>query len=203
MERPLEHIEEIFEKRRKEADEFYETVHPKEATAEEKMIQRQAIGGLLWSKQIYLFDVQLWLKGDNSYYPPPESRNYIRNMHWRHLNSMRILLMPDKWEYPYFAAWDQCFHCVTLALVDLQQAKEQLWLLLFDQFQHPNGQIPATEWEFSDMNPPVQAWTALRIYEMEKEQTQKTDREFLERCFHKLLINFAWWVNKVGMFRSR
>ncbi len=197
MKNPLENVEEMIALRKKEADHFYETLYPKKATPEEKMIQRQAIAGVLWSKQIYLFDVNVWLKGDNPLYPPPVSREQIRNIHWRHLNSMRILSMPDKWEYPWFAAWDQAFHCLVLALVDIELAKEQLWLLLFDQFQHPNGQIPSYEWEFSDLNPPVQCWAALHLFHMQKEKDGKGDRDFLERCFHKLLMNFSWWVNKV------
>ncbi len=152
---------------------------------------------MLWSKQIYLFDVNLWLEGDNPSWPPPASRAGIRNTHWRHLNSMRVLSMPDKWEYPWFAAWDLAFHCAPLALIDPALAKEQLWLLLFEQFQHPSGQIPAYEWEFSDLNPPVHAWAVWRVYNMDRIRTGKADREFLEKCFHKLLINFAWWVNKV------
>jgi hypothetical protein len=160
-------------------------------------VQRQAFAGLLWSKQSYLFDVETWFEGDNPAAPPPESRLSIRNRHWRHLNSMRVLSMPDKWEYPWFAAWDLAFHTVSFALIDLEFAKEQLFLMLFEQFQHPSGQIPAYEWEFSDLNPPVHAWAVWRVYSMEKSRTGKGDREFLEKCFHKLLINFAWWVNKV------
>ena len=193
MEDPLKDVEKIIEARKKEADHFFETVHPEKASLEEKMIQRQALAGLLWNKQIYLFDVNLWFNGDNPLHPPPPVREKIRNMHWRHLNSMRILIMPDKWEYPWFASWDHAFHCIALGLVDIQLAKDQLWLLLFDQFQHPNGQIPSYEWEFSDLNPPVHGWAALHLYEMEG----GVDYAFLERCFHKLLINFAWWVNKV------
>ena len=190
---PLQDVESIILKRKEEADAFYAGIHPPLATEEEKLIQRQAFAGLLWNKQIYLFDVDQWLKGDNSLAPPPASREKIRNVHWRHLNSMRILLMPDKWEYPWFAAWDLAFHSLTLALIDPDLAKEQLWLLLFDQFQHPNGQIPSYEWEFSDLNPPIQSWAVLYLYGMEKIK----DRDFLERCFHKLLMNFSWWVNKV------
>ncbi|HSX04355.1 MAG TPA: glucosidase [Rhabdochlamydiaceae bacterium] len=197
LKHPLQDVEEIVRKRKKEADQFYETVHPKEATDEEKQIQRQALAGLVWSKQIYLFDVNVWLKGDNLDAPPPISRFNLRNIHWRHLNSMRIMLMPDTWEYPWFAAWDHAFHCISYALIDLEYAKEQLWLLLFDQFQHPNGQIPAYEWEFSDLNPPVQAWAALRLFHREKELNKQGDLVFLEKCFHKLLMNFSWWVNKV------
>jgi hypothetical protein len=197
MKDPLDDVEEIIALRKKEADHFYGAIYPKKATLEEQMILRQAISGVLWSKQIYLFDVNLWLKGDNPLHPPPISREHIRNIHWRHLNSMRILSMPDKWEYPWFAAWDQAFHCLVLGLVDIECAKEQLWLLLFDQFQHPNGQIPSYEWEFSDLNPPVQCWAALRLFHMQKEKNGKGDYDFLERCFHKLLMNFSWWVNKV------
>jgi hypothetical protein len=197
MQRPLADVDRVVATRRAEADEFYEALHPPQATADERRIQRQALAGMLWSKQIYLFDVNVWLDGDNPNWPPPASRRHLRNAHWLHLNSMRVLSMPDKWEYPWFAAWDLAFHCIALALVDAAFAKEQLWLLLFEQFQHPNGQIPAYEWEFSDLNPPVHAWAVWRIYNMDRLRSGKADRLFLERCFHKLLINFAWWVNKV------
>jgi hypothetical protein len=188
---------EIIDMRRAEADEYYASIHPKKASEEEKRVQRQAFAGMLWSKQSYLYDVDVWLDGDDKAMPPPQERQHGRNSRWRHLNSMRVLSMPDKWEYPWFAAWDLSFHCVTLALIDPQFAKEQIWLLLFEQFQHPNGQIPAYEWEFSDLNPPVQAWAAWRVYNMDRIRSGKSDREFLERCFHKLMLNFTWWVNKV------
>ena len=194
---PMDDVDRIVAQRLAEADEFYASIHPPKASDDEKLVQRQALAGMLWSKQIYLFDVAQWLDGDSSASPPPVSRHHIRNVHWRHLNSMRILSMPDKWEYPWFAAWDLAFHCVTMALVDPIAAKDNLWVLLFEQFQHPNGQVPAYEWEFSDLNPPVQAWACWRVYNTEKERTGQGDREFLERCFHKLLINFAWWVNRV------
>ncbi len=194
---PLADIDAIFADRKREADEFYESVQPRRASAEEKMIQRQAFAGMLWGKQIYLFDVSLWLEGDNRKYPPPITRKTIRNQHWRHLNSMRILSVPDKWEYPWFAAWDLAFQCTTLALVDPEFAKENLWVMLFEQFQHPNGQIPAYEWEFSDLNPPVHAWACWRTYNLDRERHGVADTKFLEKVFHKLLINFAWWVNKV------
>jgi len=194
---PLSDFDTIIDTRRKEADEFYEMIHPPKASTDERRIQRQAFAGMLWSKQIYIYDVNVWLDGDNPNWAPPESRRRIRNTRWLHLNSMRVLSMPDKWEYPWFAAWDLAFHSVPLARIDPQFAKEQLWLLLFEQFQHPNGQIPAYEWEFSDLNPPVQAWAVWRVYNMDRIQTGKADRAFLEKCFHKLLINFAWWVNKV------
>ena len=194
---PLADVDAVVSLRRAEADEFYAAVHPPNATEDEKLVQRQALAGMLWTKQIYLFDVNLWLEGDNPNLPPPASRKRIRNAHWRHLNSMRILSMPDKWEYPWFAAWDLAFHCVAIALVDPAFAKENLWVLLFEQFQHPNGQLPAYEWEFSDLNPPVHAWGCWRVYNIEKARTGTGDRAFLEKCFQKLLINFAWWVNKV------
>ncbi|MGZ4732219.1 MAG: MGH1-like glycoside hydrolase domain-containing protein [Terriglobales bacterium] len=194
---PLGTVEEIVARRRAEADEFYSTIHPPAANSDEKAIQRQALAGMLWSKQIYLWDVNRWLEGDNPKFPPPASRKQMRNVHWRHLNSMRILSMPDKWEFPWFAAWDLAFQCITLALVDPEFAKENLWVMLFEQFQHPNGQIPAYEWEFSDLNPPVHAWACWRVYQMEKQRTGKGDTVFLEKCLHKLLMNFAWWVNRV------
>jgi hypothetical protein len=187
----------IFAARKAEADTFYESVYPEGATADEKHVQRRALAGLLWTKQSYIFDVAKWLDGDNPDCPPPESRRRIRNQHWRHLNSMRVMTMPDKWEYPWFAAWDLAFQCVPFALIDAKFAKEQLWMLLFEQFQHPSGQLPAYEWEFSDLNPPVHAWAVWRVYNMDRLRNGAPDRAWLERCFHKLLINFANWVNKV------
>jgi hypothetical protein len=197
LEAPLDDVDEVVQKRRDEADQFYESLAPPRATADEKLVQRQALAGMIWTKQIYLFDVSTWLDGDNPRWPPPEGHKHIRNIHWRHLNSMRVLSMPDKWEYPWFAAWDLAFHTVPLALVDPEFAKEQLWLLLFEQFQHPNGQVPAYEWEYSDLNPPVHAWAVWRVYHIARKRTGRADRLFLEKCFHKLLINFAWWVNRV------
>jgi hypothetical protein len=197
LKKPLRDVDQVVEQRRGEADEFYAAIHPAKATEDEKRVQRQAFAGLLWSKQSYLFDVIEWFDGDNTLWPPPGSRLWIRNRHWRHLNSMRVLSMPDKWEYPWFAAWDLAFHTVPFAIIDPEFAKEQLFLMLFEQFQHPSGQIPAYEWEFSDLNPPVHAWAVWRVYSRDKARTGTGDREFLEKCFHKLLINFAWWVNKV------
>ena len=197
LDRPLADVDQVVTQRKKEADQFYATIHPPKASDEEKDIQRQALAGMLWSKQIYLWDVDLWLEGDNPKLPPPESRKRMRNIHWRHVNSMRILSMPDKWEFPWFAAWDLAFQCISLALVDPDFAKENLWVLLFEQFQHPNGQIPAYEWEFSDLNPPMHAWACWRVYQNEKQRTGQGDTEFLEKCLHKLLMNFAWWVNRV------
>jgi len=190
-------VDDTIARRRRETDEFYASIQPPKASEAEKGVQRQAFAGMLWSKQSYLFDVERWMDGDDPNSPPPASRKTGRNRHWRHLNSMRVLSMPDKWEYPWFAAWDLAFHCVPFALIDPEFAKEQLWLMLFEQFQHPNGQIPAYEWEFSDLNPPVQAWAIWRVYNMERMEWKHADRSFLEKCFHKLLINFTWWVNKV------
>jgi hypothetical protein len=194
---PLDEVDAILARRKAEADAFYAVIHPPGASAEECEIQRRALAGILWSKQNYIFDVNVWLNGDPGLPEPPASRLTIRNQHWRHLNSLRVLVMPDKWEYPWFAAWDLAFQCVPLALIDAGYAKEQLYWLLFEQFQHPNGQLPAYEWEFSDINPPVHAWAVWRIYNMDRIRGGRPDRPFLERCFHKLLINFAWWVNKV------
>ena len=194
---PLAAVDSVIAERKAEADEFYASVHPPSASPDERNIQRQALSGLLWNKQSYIFDVQRWLEGDNPDSPPPDTRHNNRNQHWRHLNSLRVMSMPDKWEYPWFAAWDLAFQCVAFAQVDPQFAKEQLWLLLFEQFLHPNGQIPAYEWEFSDLNPPVHAWAVWRVFQLDQQLRGKPDRGFLERCFHKLLINFTWWINKV------
>jgi hypothetical protein len=197
LDEPLRYVDDIVAKRKYDADQYYKAIQPARATEEEKMIQRQAFAGLLWSKEMFYYDVNLWLEGDNPKCPPPESRWHGRNLHWRHLNSMRVLSMPDKWEYPWFAAWDLAFQCTTIALVDPGFAADNLWFLLFEQFQHINGQIPAYEWEFSDLNPPVHAWAVWRVYEIERDRFGYANRDFLEKCFHKLLINFAWWVNKV------
>ncbi|MBK9030890.1 MAG: glucosidase [Myxococcales bacterium] len=194
---PLADVDAIIARRQAEADVFYDRLAPPTATADERLVQRRALAGLLWTKQSYLFDVARWLDGDDPAAPPPAARRAGRNARWRHLNSMRVMSMPDKWEYPWFAAWDLAFQCVPFALVDPRFAKDQLWLLLFEQFQHPSGQIPAYEWEFSDLNPPVHAWAVWRVYNMDRIRSGVADREWLEKCFHKLLLNFASWVNKV------
>jgi len=194
---PLADVDKIIAERLADANEFYEDIHPEKASEDERRIQRQAFAGLMWVKQNYIFDVARWLDGDNEDHPPADSRHTIRNHHWRHLNSQRILSMPDNWEYPWFAAWDLAFHTVPIALIDPDFAKDQLLLMLFEQFQHPNGQIPAYEWEFSDLNPPVHAWAVWRVYNMDRIRSGKADTAFLEKCFHKLMINFAWWINKV------
>jgi mannosylglycerate hydrolase MGH1-like protein len=155
-------------------------------------VLRQALGGMLWSKQFYHYDVRRWLDGDPAGPPPPESRRRGRNRDWGHLNNLDVISMPDKWEYPWYAAWDLAFHCVALAHVDPEFAKEQLILLCREWYMHPNGQLPAYEWEFGDVNPPVHAWAALRVYEIAGDE----DVKFLERILHKLLLNFTWWVNR-------
>ncbi len=193
LKEPLGVVDETIALRRREADDFYASIHPPGASEDERRVQRQAFAGLLWNKQNYVFDVDAWLDGDELHPPRPAPRN----RHWRHLNSMRVMSMPDKWEYPWYAAWDLAFHCVTFVLIDPQYAKDQLWVLLFEQFQHSNGQLPAYEWEFSDLNPPVHAWAVWRVYHLDALRSGKADRVFLERCFHKLLMNFTWWINKV------
>jgi hypothetical protein len=183
-------------RRRAEADEFYEALQSGIEDADARLVQRQALAGMLWSKQFYQFDVSRWLDGDPSQPKPPRGRKRGRDADWRHLSNSDIVSMPDKWEYPWYASWDLAFHAVAFALIDPDFAKKQLLLLVKDRYLHPNGQIPAYEWAFSDANPPVHAWAAWRVYEMDKVLTGKGDRDFLERIFHKLLLNFSWWVNR-------
>jgi hypothetical protein len=180
----------VFAERKGEADEFYAELTPAGATADEAMVMRQAFAGMLWSKQLYYYDVARWLDGDPAPPPPPE-RLAGRNSRWRNFNAFDIMSMPDKWEYPWFAAWDLAFHCVALAHVDPAFAKYQLILLCREWFQHPNGALPAYEWDFSDVNPPVQAWAALEVFAVDGGR----DIDFLSRVFDKLLVNFTWWVN--------
>jgi hypothetical protein len=191
-----EEYEEIFRARQSEADQFYETVIPHDVSEDNKNVMRQALAGLLWSKQFYHYDVGKWLNGDPAGPPPPGERLNGRNCNWGHLYNDDIISMPDKWEYPWFAAWDLAFHCVPLALVDPDFAKEQLVLLLREWYMHPNGQLPAYEWAFGDVNPPVHGWAAWRVYKIDKKRSGKGDVTFLERVFHKLLLNFNWWVNR-------
>jgi hypothetical protein len=178
--------------RRAEADEFYASLKPDGASDEEAMVMRQAFAGLLWSKQFYYFDVSRWLEGDPTQPPPPPGRQLGRNARWGNVDAYDIMSMPDKWEYPWFAAWDLGFHCVALAHLDPAFAKYQLLLLCREWFQHPNGALPAYEWDFGDVNPPVQAWAALEVFAID----QGRDVDFLIRLFDKLLINFTWWVNR-------
>jgi mannosylglycerate hydrolase MGH1-like protein len=186
----------VFDARIREANEFYDTVIPAETTDDARNVMRQAFGGLLWSKQFYHYVVNDWLKGDPAQPAPPAERRNGRNAQWPQLYNADVISMPDKWEYPWYAAWDLAFHCVPLALVDSEFAKEQLVLLLREWYMHPNGQLPAYEWAFGDVNPPVHAWAAWRVYKIEKLRRGIGDRQFLERVFHKLLLNFTWWVNR-------
>jgi hypothetical protein len=185
-------FETILATREQEADAFYAELTPAGASPDEALVLRQALAGMLWSKQFYHYDVLRWLDGDPAEPPPPAIRQNGRNARWRHLNNMDVISMPDTWEYPWYAAWDLAFHCVTLAHVDPEFAKSQLVLLCREWFMHPNGQLPAYEWDFGDVNPPVHAWAALRIFEIDGSH----DIDFLERVLHKLLLNFTWWVNR-------
>ncbi|HEV8661886.1 MAG TPA: glucosidase [Candidatus Methylomirabilis sp.] len=185
-----------FAERQREADEFYATVIPSSLSADAQNVMRQAFAGLLWSKQFYHYVVKDWLEGDPAYPPPPRERFRGRNHEWTHLYNADVISMPDKWEYPWYAAWDLAFHCIPLALVDSDFAKEQLVLMLREWYMHPNGQLPAYEWALGDVNPPVHAWAAWRVYKIEKKRRGVGDRQFLQRVFHKLMLNFTWWVNR-------
>lgn len=192
-----EAFDSTFEQRRNEADEFYSEISSKNIPDELRSVQRQAFAGMLWTKQFYYFDVRTWLEGDSSSAPPPPERRKVRNREWAmHLYNEDIISMPDKWEFPWYAAWDLAFHCIPLALVDSDFAKKQLLLFLREWYMHPNGQLPAYEWNFDDVNPPVHAWACWRVYKIEKRIRGKADRQFLEKVFHKLLLNFTWWVNR-------
>ena len=190
-------FDDVFTRRIAEADAFYAALQRSIADEDMRRIQRQAFAGMLWSKQFYNLDVQRWLDGDPTQPPPPENRKHGRNGDWRHFVVADIISMPDKWEYPWFAAWDLAFHCVTLSLIDPDFAKNQLLLLCEVWLMHPNGALPAYEWAFGDVNPPVHAWAAMRVFENDRNQRGGTgDLAFLERIFHKLLLNFTWWVNR-------
>ncbi|MGP0075274.1 MAG: MGH1-like glycoside hydrolase domain-containing protein [Bryobacteraceae bacterium] len=189
-------FDQVLRQRRREADEFYEANAPKDLDMDERLIQRQAFAALLWSKQFYNYNVRRWLRGDPAGAEPPRQRLRGRNSGWTHVNNADVISMPDKWEYPWYAAWDLAFHCIPLALIDPAFAKEQLLLLLREWYMHPNGQLPAYEWNFSDVNPPVHAWAVWRVYKIEEKDSGRRDRGFLERAFHKLLLNFTWWVNR-------
>jgi hypothetical protein len=193
---PFDDHERIFESRRREADEFFDAITPPRLSDEERGVFRQSIAGLLWSKQYYGYEVERWLRGDPAPPPPPAERRHGRNHEWRHLYNSEVLSMPDKWEYPWYAAWDLAFHCIPLALVDPEAAKQQLTLLVREWYMHPSGQIPAYEWQLGDVNPPVHAWAAFRVYQIERRTTGRADRPFLESIFLKLMLNFTWWVNR-------
>jgi len=185
-----------FDTRIREADELYARLFPATLSADARNVARQAVAGLLWSKQFYHYVVQEWLDGDPGQPPPPAERLQGRNAKWTHVYNEDVLAVPDKWEYPWYAAWDLAFHAVALALVDADFAKDQLVLLLREWYMHPNGQLPAYEWALDDVNPPVHAWAAWRVYKIDQKRRGKGDRVFLERVFLKLLLNFTWWVNR-------
>ncbi len=194
---PFSGFDETFIKRLGEADQFYEELQKDIKTPDEKLVQRQAFAGMLWSKQFFYYDVDQWLKGDPAQPAPPAERWTGRNHEWLHLNNADVISMPDKWEYPWYAAWDLAFHCIPFALVDANFAKHQLSLLTKEWYMHPNGQLPAYEWAFGDVNPPVHAWATWRVYKIDqKNNAGKGDIPFLESIFHKLLLNFTWWVNR-------
>jgi len=189
-------FEDAMKARRKEADEFYGTVIPHSLSDDEAAVMRQALAGMLWSKQVYFFDVERWLTERGAAPFDPKRRTGSRNERWQHLYNLDVLSMPDKWEYPWYAAWDLAFHVLALTLVDEDFGKQQLDLLLQGPYMHPSGQIPAYEWNFGDVNPPVHAWSTIFTYSLEKIRTGKGDDEWLERMFHKLALNFTWWVNR-------
>jgi hypothetical protein len=189
-------FEEIFKTRKSEADEFYAAILPKGMSHDMTQIQRQAIAGLLWSKQYYYFDVERWLSTSDGISPVNENKQHGRNHDWQHLKNQDVILMPDKWEYPWYAAWDLAFQCISMAAADPVFAKHQLLLIMREWYMKPDGQLPAYEWNFSDVNPPVHAWAALQVYHIDKKQRGKGDLVFLKKIFQKLLINFTWWINR-------
>jgi hypothetical protein len=189
-------FEQVFATRQQEADDFYATVIPPDLSADARNVMRQAFAGMLWSKQFYHYDVKQWLEGDPKTPAPPRERLKGRNHQWQNLYNADVISMPDKWEYPWYAAWDLAFHCIPLALIDSEFAKEQLVVMTREWYMHPNGQLPAYEWALGDVNPPVHAWAAWRVYKIDKKRNGRGDRKFLERVFHKLMLNFTWWVNR-------
>jgi hypothetical protein len=193
---PFADHDSLFAQRIHEADEFFHAVTPRELGADERRVFRQSIAGLSWGKQYYAYDIEKWLRGDALQPAPPAERWNGRNHEWRHLYNSEVLSMPDKWEYPWYAAWDLAFHCVPFAVFDPDFAKQQLTLLTREWYMHPNGQLPAYEWQLGDVNPPVHAWAAYRVYQIERRTTGHADRAFLESIFLKLMLNFTWWVNK-------
>ncbi len=197
MESPFTYgFTDIFQQRKEEADEFYDETLPAQFSADQKNIQRQALAGLLWSKQYYYYDIERWLTKNDGIANISDHRSKGRNSEWLHLKNQDIILMPDKWEYPWYAAWDLAFHCVPMAMIDPNFAKHQITLIMREWYMKPDGQLPAYEWNFSDVNPPVQAWSALQVYQIEKKNTGKGDIGFLKKVFHKLMINFTWWINR-------
>ena len=194
---PFDDATQVLDTRQREADDFYAGRPGYERLSEDaRCVQRQAFAGLVWTKQFYHFEVEEWLEGDPAGPPPPDVRLQGRNAEWRHLHNRDVVSMPDKWEYPWYAAWDLGFHCVPYALIDPDFAKRQLLLILREWYMHPNGQLPAYEWAFGDVNPPIHAWAAWRVFDIERRATGVPDVAFLQRIFHKLLLNFTWWVNR-------
>ncbi|HXB59926.1 MAG TPA: hypothetical protein VNU95_10185, partial [Candidatus Acidoferrales bacterium] len=200
--KPWADFDAIVERCRREADEFYADLQKDITDPDARLVQRQAFAGMIWGKQLFRYDVDTWLRGDPNQPPPPPERKHTRNCDWKHLDTAEIISMPDKWEYPWFAAWDLAFHCVAFADIDPEFAKSQLTLLTREWYMHPNGQLPAYEWAFGDVNPPVHAWAAARVFQIDRRQRQVSepnypgDLVFLERVFQKLLLNFTWWVNR-------
>jgi hypothetical protein len=200
--RPFAGFDAIFARRRRDADAFYAGLQRDIVDADARMVQRQAFAGMIWSKQFFHYNVEQWLQGDPTQPPPPPERKRGRNHDWTHVDCAEVISMPDKWEYPWFAAWDLAFHCIPLAVVDAEFAKSQLVLLAREWYMHPNGQLPAYEWAFNDVNPPVHAWATFRVFQIDRRQRRAThpsdpgDLAFLERVFQKLLLNFTWWVNR-------
>ena len=189
-------FDDTIEKRRAEADEFYWRISPLPMAEDLRNIQRQALSGMMWCKQHYHFVWDQWANGDPGQPPPPKGRKQIRNEKWKHLHLDDVLSMPDSWEYPFFCAWDTAFHCIPLAMIDPEFAKRQLDILTREWYMHPNGQLPAYEWNFGDVNPPVHAWATFRTFKIERKLYGRSDLDFLERVFQKLLLNFTWWVNR-------
>ena len=195
LDAPFQTFDREFSLRKTEADRFYAAVQKTDLNDDEKSVQRQAFAGMLWSKQLYYYDLFQWLEGD-PLTAPPASRVSGRNHDWEHLINFDIISMPDKWEYPWYATWDLAFHTLPLVMVDPDFAKRQLTLMTREWYMHPNGQLPAYEWAFGDVNPPVHAWAAWRVYQIDREMSGTADRPFLEGIFHKLMLNFTWWVNR-------
>ncbi len=193
---PFADFDAIVAARRAEADAFYAALQRDIADADARLVQRQAFAGMIWSKQYFGYCVEEWIAGDPKQPPPPEARKHGRNREWTHLRNDDIISMPDAWEYPWYAAWDLAFHCIPLSLIDADFAKQQLTLLTRDWYMHPNGQLPAYEWALGDVNPPVHAWATWRVYQIDRKQNGVADVPFLERIFHKLMLNFTWWVNR-------
>lgn len=194
QENPFKSFTDLFVQRQTESQQFYATIQNPALNEDEKRVQYQAFANLLWGKQLYYYDVEQWLEGDKQF--PPIKRKTDRNRDWIHLVNFDIISMPDKWEYPWYASWDLGFHCIPLAMIDPDFAKRQLVLMTREWYMHPNGQVPAYEWNFGDVNPPVLAWAAWRVYKIDAKGTGNPDRNFLEGIFHKLLLNFTWWVNR-------